>query len=91
MYHIIFLEDLLDLVNIHKAYDRSLPEGVEQRIEPMFHWLKTMCHPDGEISFFNDAALGVTPSVDEIRDYLDRISGFAGFTGFAGFAGVAGI
>ena len=83
MYHIIFLEDLLELVNIHKAYDRSLPEGVEQRIEPMFHWLKTMCHPDGEISFFNDAALGVTPLVNEIKNYIDRIPEFAGLPGLS--------
>jgi len=80
MYHLIFLEDILDLVNIHHTYGRALPEGVQERIVSMFHWLETMCHPDGEISFFNDAALGVTPSVDEIRDYLDRISGFAGFS-----------
>jgi len=73
MYHLIFLEDLLDLVNIHIAYDRALPDGVVERITPMFRWLEAMTHPDGEISFFNDAALGVTPTVQEIRDYGDRL------------------
>ena len=73
MYHLIFLEDLLDLVNLHRAYNRSSIEGVEERIVPMFHWLETMCHPDGEISFFNDAALGITPSVAEINDYGVRL------------------
>ena len=73
MYHQIFLEDLLDLVNIHHAYGRSLPSGIEEKIGRMFGWLSTMCHPDGEISFFNDAALGVTPSVAEIRAYGERL------------------
>lgn len=73
MYHLIFLEDLLDLVNIHLTYDRALPDGVVEKIIPMFRWLETMTHPDGEISFFNDAALGITPTVQEIRDYGDRL------------------
>ena len=73
MYHVIFLEDLLDLVNVHRAYNRTPPQGLETRIAPMFHWLETMCHPDGEISFFNDAALGVTPPVTEIKNYGVRL------------------
>ena len=74
MYHIIFLEDLLDLVNLHRAYGRVYPEEVEGSIAPMFKWLQTMCHPDGEMSFFNDAALGITPTVAEIEDYGVRLS-----------------
>jgi uncharacterized heparinase superfamily protein len=73
MYHIIFLEDLLDLINIHSAYGRALPVVVENSITPMLKWLQAMCHPDGEISFFNDAALGVTPTVAEINDYAGRL------------------
>ena len=26
----------------------------------MSGWLAAMCHPDGEISFFNDAAIGIS-------------------------------
>jgi uncharacterized heparinase superfamily protein len=73
MYHVIFLEDLLDLVNIHRGYNHKLPDGLEERVNPMFNWLLTMCHPDGEISFFNDAALDITPSVKEIQDYGQRL------------------
>jgi len=76
MYHVIFLEDLLDLVNIHRTYNHKLPNRLEEKINPMFSWLLAMCHPDGEISFFNDAALGVTPSVKEIQDYGQRLSFF---------------
>ena len=76
MYHVIFLEDLLDLVNIHRTFKHKLPDGLEERVKPMFSWLLAMCHPDGEISFFNDAALGITPSVKEIQDYGQRLNFF---------------
>ena len=69
MYHIIFLEDLLDLFNIHQVFDRKPPKGLEQRIPLMISWLDNMCHPDGEISFFNDASLDMAPSVKEIKSY----------------------
>lgn len=73
MYHVIFLEDLLDLVNIHRAFSYELPDKLEKNVQPMFSWLQTMCHPDGEISFFNDAALGITPSVEEIQNYGKKL------------------
>jgi uncharacterized heparinase superfamily protein len=76
MYHMIFLEDLLDLVNLHRTYGQPLPVGLEDKIPSMFTWLKTMCHPDGELSFFNDSAIGVTPSVSEIKMYGSHLELF---------------
>jgi uncharacterized heparinase superfamily protein len=73
MYHAIFLEDLLDLINIHQAYDRSLPVNLENKIVQMLEWLKVMSHPDGEIAFFNDSALDVAPSFVELLSYADRL------------------
>ncbi len=73
MYHAIFLEDLLDIVNLHRAFDRELPVGIKSIIPKMLHWLSVMCHPDGEISFFNDAAIGVSPSVSELFQYAQRL------------------
>jgi uncharacterized heparinase superfamily protein len=60
-------------VNLHRAFSHAVPEGVEERILLMLHWLEAMCHPDGEISFFNDAALGITPPVKEIKYYGVRL------------------
>lgn len=74
MYHSIFLEDLLDLVNLHYLYKRQLISGVKKKILPMFDWLKSMCHPDGGISFFNDSAFGVAPSLNELLDYAERLN-----------------
>jgi uncharacterized heparinase superfamily protein len=75
MYHMIFLEDLLDLTNLHCVYGDPVPDEFRDSISSMYNWLSLMCHPDGEISFFNDAALGITPSVNEVREYGARLLG----------------
>jgi uncharacterized heparinase superfamily protein len=77
MYHALVLEDLLDLVNL----SRALPAGpqldaarlLEPRIAAMLEWLRRMVHPDGEIAFFNDAALGIAPTCAELVDYAARL------------------
>jgi len=73
MYHLIFLEDLLDLVNIQRTFSSKPLRAIEDAIPKMIYWLINMCHPDGEISFFNDAALGITPSVEELFRYAERL------------------
>ena len=73
MYHAIFLEDLLDLVNIHQAYEVSLPSKLGIKIEPMLEWLECMCHPDSDIAFFNDATLGVSSSFGALLSYAKRL------------------
>jgi len=40
----------------------------------MRNWLAHMCHPDGEIAFFNDAAFGIAPDLAEIDAYCDRLN-----------------
>ncbi len=74
MYHAIFLEDLLDLVNIHQVYNKRLATDIQSTILSMFGWLKTMCHPDGEISFFNDSAIGIAPTLKELLEYGKRLN-----------------
>lgn len=81
MYHALALEDMLDLVNVTRAAGiscrwRAQVEGWEERIERMRAWLSAMCHPDGEISFFNDAAIGIAPPRAELDRYAARL-GFA--------------
>ncbi len=77
MYHAIFLEDLLDLINLASAYPGVVGnEQVDQwraTAIKMLNWLQAMCHPDGEITFFNDAAIGVAPSPAEIHAYAYRL------------------
>ncbi|MCC7279666.1 MAG: heparinase II/III-family protein [Chromatiaceae bacterium] len=40
----------------------------------MLDWLAAMTHPDGEISFFNDAAFGIAPTLADLQRYADGIS-----------------
>jgi uncharacterized heparinase superfamily protein len=93
MYHAIFLEDLLDLINLSRAFpDVVSEEQISDWTEVagrMLNWLEAMTHPDGEVAFFNDAAIGVAPSPAELFDYADRLgikrpsSCFARVTQFA--------
>lgn len=77
MYHSIFLEDLMDLINLSKTYIGAVPsKDVDQWREcviRMQFWLNGMLHPDGEIAFFNDAAIGIAPSPSELFAYAERL------------------
>lgn len=76
MYHALVLEDLLDVYNIGVAYavakgpraDGAL-EGLADTVSRMRDWLNAMCHPDGEIAFFNDSALGIGADPAELERY----------------------
>ena len=81
MYHLLILEDLLDLINLNKTYEtfischwHSQMHQWGEHIIPMLKWLEGLCHPDGDISFFNDAALGIVLSSTEIKDYAARMA-----------------
>ena len=80
MYHALTLEDMLDLCNVTAAFNgviarrwQSSVDDWRARIGPMRHWLAVMCHPDGEISFFNDAGIGIAPSLGELDSYAERL------------------
>lgn len=89
MYHALALEDMLDLSNLGSCCPAAFGEAGRsqlanwrQCIPRMIKWLHTMCHPDGDISFFNDAALGITPSVMDLNAYGVRL-GFDAALGLA--------
>jgi uncharacterized heparinase superfamily protein len=79
MYHALALEDLLDLLNLANTFpDAFIPweravSSWSETIKRMGGWLMTMAHPDGEISFFNDAAIGIAASPPELYSYCDRL------------------
>ena len=77
MYHAIFLEDLLDLINISKVYPQVIQEVQINKwikiVKKMIGWLETMTHPDGDISFFNDAAFEIAPKLNELKKYTQRL------------------
>ena len=77
MYHEILLWDLLELIDLAKTSQNSqLLERLnswELVAEKAVQWLKSMIHPDDEISFFNDAAIGIAASPAEIFDYANKL------------------
>lgn len=81
MYHAIILEDLLDLINATRAYAHALPGEWRRRTEAawpetarrMLAWLRVMCHPDGDIALFNDAALEVAAPPADLEAYARRL------------------
>lgn len=80
MYHAIVFEDVLDLINITKTFSSKLSSEQKLNIssfyglaKSMHSWLKHMCHPDGEISLFNDSAFGISPSCVELDMYFKRL------------------
>jgi len=73
MYHAIILEDMLDLINMHQAYQKVVPERWHETAGKMLQWLAVMSHPDGEIVLFNDAAFGIAPNYDKLLSYAGRL------------------
>lgn len=77
MYHAILLGDVLDLMNLGAVYPDAVDPDVlavcRAHAESMTGWLRAMCHPDGEISFFNDAAFGIAPTLVQLTDYRRRL------------------
>jgi uncharacterized heparinase superfamily protein len=73
MYHALVLEDLLDVINLLRANSRTPPQDWFATVTAMRRWLKVMTHPDGEIAFFNDAALGVAPSSAALEAFAGRL------------------
>ena len=73
MYHAIILEDLLDLINLHQAYQIDMPESWQDTAKKMLDWLAVMTHPDGEIALLNDAAFGIAPNYEKLHSYARRL------------------
>lgn len=80
MYHALAVEDMLDLINLSACYQARFGPSQKapvsawgQRARAIHAWLHVMCHPDGEIAFFNDAAFDVAPSVAQLDAYAHRL------------------
>jgi len=78
MYHALAFEDMLDLLNILRARgtnaEASLGVLISDRLYGMADWLRLLSHPDGDIAFFNDTAIGVAPDNSQLFDYAARLN-----------------
>jgi len=79
MYHALVLEDMLDLVNLERKFPIPFSEwqifvdSWQEVVIRMTRWLRVMQHPDGEISFFNDSAIGIAATPRDIFTYAGRL------------------
>ena len=77
MYHALAVEDMLDLLNAIRRWPGVLAADDAARIErpvpSMRRFLAVVCHPDGEVSFFNDSAQGVAPTAARLEAYAGEL------------------
>lgn len=77
MYHALMVEDLLDLIQLAARYPGQLCEADvtdwRTSVRQMLKWLRVMTHPDGEIAFFNDAAMDIAPCLKAIESYASAV------------------
>ena len=80
MYHALAIEDILDLINICSANSAKLSTNQKEQydywlriVASMMAWLAVVSHPDGKISFFNDAAFNIAPDNSELNAYAQRL------------------
>ncbi|MGB7318882.1 MAG: alginate lyase family protein [Planktotalea sp.] len=80
MYHCLAVEDVLDLVNIAQSFAAGLgTQGMaalsmwQELVPQMMRWMAVMRHPDGDIAFFNDAAIGIAPAPEVVANYATRL------------------
>ena len=77
MYQATLLWDLCDLLALQQA--SRLPQlneraaAWQQRLQNGFAWLQAMTHPDGDIAFFNDATIGIAPTLVELKAYAETL------------------
>jgi uncharacterized heparinase superfamily protein len=77
MYQAILLEDILDLLGLDAVapsrFDRAFVAKLRSAATRMARWLRVMTHPDGRISFFNDAGFGIAPKYEGLAAYATRM------------------
>lgn len=77
MYHCILLWDLLELIQLAQVANVAQLDAVvgnwRQVATQALHWLSVMIHPDGEVSFFNDSAIGIAASPAQIFQFASEL------------------
>ncbi|HTT12249.1 MAG TPA: alginate lyase family protein [Burkholderiaceae bacterium] len=79
MYHAALLADLFDLIELADVSAlpvlRARREAWVDAANRGLNWLDAMTHPDGEIAFFNDAAIGIAPNPIVLARHAARLLG----------------
>lgn len=75
MYHRIMLWDLMDLYSLVCGVEdfSSLKSLIKNIAEKALTWAQAVSHPDQEVPFFNDAAIGIAPSLAALAAYARQL------------------
>lgn len=81
MYHCIFLEDILDIISLLRAYENREEIVFVEAARRMLGFLKAIIHDDGEIALFNDSTKDGAAKPLSLTDYAKRLFIKPEFTG----------
>jgi uncharacterized heparinase superfamily protein len=80
MYHAICLVDYLDVLNLAQhssaAVSCEITDEFSGKVKTALDFLHGICLPDGAIPLFNDSALGIAPTPQQIFEYAERVIGY---------------
>lgn len=78
MYHSLFLLDILDLINLSKAYPDKFNQNVKNRLlhsqKALYKWLIAVQHIDRSLPFFNDTCNQISLEFKKINDYMSCLN-----------------
>lgn len=80
MYHSIMLELVFDVLRLAQNHHspavlRARVPQLESSARQMAGWLLHAIHPDGEISFFNDGAIGIAKDPRTLNNLVESFTG----------------
>ncbi len=77
MYHALLLENVLDLVHVHRLSAHALPDSLAHALveaaSRMLGALDVWTHRDGEIALFSDSAFGIAQPPAELHRYASDL------------------
>lgn len=77
MYHAIVAADVLEVLAADRVAPGRLPRAFVTELKAaaarMLAWAEAMSHPDGEVSFFNDSAMGIGPPLAALRSQAAQL------------------
>lgn len=78
MYHSLFLLDILDLINLSKAYPDKFNQNVKDKLlhsqKALYKWLISVLHIDQSLPFFNDTSNKISLEFKKINDYMSCLN-----------------
>lgn len=78
MYHNTILADMLDLINLTNSYQHPALQkrltGWKEISSRMLSWMNNMTHANGDVSLFNDSAMGIAATAERLNGYAAKLA-----------------